>query len=252
MTQLWPLVPAAAVCAAAVFFLQRARKRYLKQAEDSGPQLEVRASAQRFLGFEDIRDGIVVLPGGRYRLVLEVVGTVNFPLLSETEQDNIEASFRTLVASLTFPVQFYTQTRQIDLSRQIQGIEERMPGLPTELRRYARELSQYLAAWARYSPLVRKNYVVIHYDAGPGEDRFSLARQELLRRAEVVGSELSRWLKWRKLTTDEVVELLYTVLNKERSAYARARDAVDHGFFEPYVSGRRPEVTGSVAKEGRR
>jgi len=196
-----------------------------------------KGTAQSFLGFEDIRDGIIILPGGKYRTILEVIGTVNFPLLSNTEQDNIEASFRTLLGSVNFPVQFYTQTRQIDLSPQIQGIEQRMPVLPGRLRQYARELTQYLAAWARYSPLVRRNYIVIQYDAGPGEDKFSLARQELLRRVEVIGSELSKWLKWRRLTTDEVVELLYTTLNKERSAYARAQDAVEQGFFAPFVSG---------------
>lgn len=244
---MWPIIPAATVCFAAIAILQRARARELSRAGQKTGQeptstkrrTKNESTMQGFLEFEDIRDGIIVLPGGRYRAVIEVIGTVNFPLLSDTEQENIESSFRTLLASVNFPLQFYTQTRQIDLSPQIRGIEERMATLPDNLRRYAYELSQYLAGWARYSPLVRRNYIVVQYDAGPGEDKFVLAKQELLRRTEMLGSELSKWLKWHRLTTDEIVELLYTALNKDRSSYARGQDAVEYGFFEPYVKGLR-------------
>lgn len=244
--QLWPVL-AIAACVAGLLFLRKARDRELATAKGSPQPKEGSArkkqrespggSAQSFLGFQDIREGIIILPGGRYRAVLEVIGTVNFPLLSATEQDNIETSFRTLLGSVNFPVQFYVQTRQIDLTPQVRGIEERMAVLPAELRQYARDLTQYLTAWARYSPLTRKNYIVVQYDAGPGEDKFVLAKQELLRRCEVIGSELSKWLKWRRLTTDDIVELLYVILNKERSAYAKAQDAVEQGFLAPYVSG---------------
>lgn len=242
---MWPVIPAAIVCFAAVVLLRKARDRELRRAKQGTgskntsprPHRKSQDTAQAFLGFEDIRDGIIILPGGRYRAVLEVIGTVNFPLLSSTEQDSIESSFRTLLGSVNFPVQFYVQTRQIDLSHQIRGIEERITALPENLKRYGHELCRYLSAWARYSPLVRRNYIVLCYDAGPGDDKFTLARQELLRRTEVIGSELAKWVKWRRLTTDDIVELLYVILNKDRSAYAKAQDAVEQGFLAPYVSG---------------
>lgn len=201
------------------------------------PRAAAPTSAQSFLGFTDIRDGIIILPGNRYRAVIEVIGMVNFPLLSDTEQENIEASFRTLVASLNFPVQFYMQTRQVDLREQIARIQQAKQTLPEPLQESAKALEEYLAAWMKASPLVQKNFVVIEYDAKPGEGGFVVAKQELLHRVEIVGAELSKWLRWRRLTTDEIIELLYTITNKDKSKYARASDAVEHGFFAPYVTG---------------
>ncbi|MGB9879915.1 MAG: hypothetical protein ACPLRM_04045, partial [Anaerolineae bacterium] len=207
----------------------------LKRMKTGGTEVDGACpSAQRFLGFEDVRQGIVILPGGRYRLILEVVGNLNWRLLSDAEQNGVEDAFSAFLASLSFPVQFYVQTRLLDLSAEIVRLQA--GGREDEhaaLGDYRRRFCDYLARWmGSQNVLLRKGYVVIPYD-GPGD--FELAKRELAHRKEIVEGALRGMLSTKQLSTEEVVDLLYVLYNKERAVYAKMRDAAEFGFLEPCV-----------------
>lgn len=70
---------------------------------------------------------------------------MNFPLLSAAEQEQVEASFRSLIASLTFPVQFFVQTRRLDISRQIDEVKARSSQIPEAMRDYSGSYAAHLA-----------------------------------------------------------------------------------------------------------
>ena len=104
-------------------------------------------SVQDFLEFKDIKNGIITLQNNDYRLILEVTGTLNFFLMSEEEQDKAEANFRSLLGSLTFPIQFYTQTRLLDLSNEVLQIRSGLSNLPERLRIYGMQMSEDMQRW---------------------------------------------------------------------------------------------------------
>jgi len=215
--------------------LLRLKKRYDVRAPEptrGGPKKG--PGARDFIEFEDIEGGVLRLPGGRYRLVLEVLGSVNFDLLSPEEQNAVEDSFRAMLLGIDFPVQFYKQSRLLDLSRELAELNARMPSLPESVREYAGRFTNYLAAWMRNgSVLVRRNYVVIPAEGDDPE----VARQELWRRKEILEAQLRKYLGTTPLNTDQLVDVLYVAYNKSRALSARTSDAASHGFLEPLVRG---------------
>jgi hypothetical protein len=209
-------------------------------------------SAQDVLGFEDIVDDIIILPGKRYRLVLEVMGTVNFPLRSDEEQDMVEASFSTFLmtlAAMNTPVQMYIQSRKLDLQEQIDAIEAQKAGLPDPIRAYADQHAAYLRRWMDYAPYINKRYIVLPFDAPQGY-AFDKAKRELLRRKEALERQMARYLTCRTLVTDEIVDLFYTLLNKDKTTSQRSSDAFEKGFFDLWVKGvPMSEARAAVRKE---
>lgn len=196
-------------------------------------------NVQDILGFDDIVDGIVVLPGRRYRVILEVMGTVNFPLRSSEEQDMVEDSFSALLSTLATmksPVQMYIQARKLDLLPQIQDIEERMRNLPEPVQKYAESHKEYLRQWMYYAPYVTKRYLILPYDA-PAESDLQQVKRELWRRKEAVEKQISRYLSCRQLSTQEIIELLYNLYNKAKATSQRPSDAFKEGFFDLHAKG---------------
>lgn len=88
-----------------------------------------------FLSIEDIKDGLLILKGNRYRAVV-TADPVNFSLLSEEEQGAVEAAFISLLLSLSFPLQFFTIVKPVDVSESIEEFRERLQFLPEGMREY--------------------------------------------------------------------------------------------------------------------
>ena len=165
------------------FFLIKKHQKALEGA-DCGDK----NSVQDFLEFKDIKNGIISLPNNDYRLILEVTGTLNFFLMSEEEQDKAEANFRSLLGSLTFPIQFYTQTRLLDLSNEVLQIRSGLSNLPERLRIYGMQMSEDMQRWmGSKNVMLKRNYIVIPYQ----NDDYQEAVRELSRRKDIIVSELS-------------------------------------------------------------
>ncbi len=231
--QIWiGLIGLLLTAVAALYFVKmRGRLKQGKAKDSRSP------SAQEFMGIEDIENGILILPGGRYRLILEVLGTLNFLLLTDEEQNTVEDLFRSCLASISFPVQFYVQTRRLDLSAEIAGLNRVVhEGEAPQLKQYRERFVNHLSTdWMRgRNVLTRRTYVVIPYD-GPGG--YEEAQQELWRRRELIDATLRRWLGTRTLSTGDIVEILYVLFNKERANTAKIGAAVEYGYLEPYVRG---------------
>ncbi len=62
---------------------------------------------------EDVRQGVLVLSGGRYRMICRV-SAVDFWLLSEEEQNAVEDAAAALMR-LTFPVQILVTPQAVDV-----------------------------------------------------------------------------------------------------------------------------------------
>lgn len=207
-------------------------------------------SAREFLGLEELRYGLARFRGGRYVAVAEVPASVNYLLMSGPEQDRVEAAFGALLNSLSFPVQFYTQSRALDLGDRVSGLARRVRSLEGPLRDYGEVVLSHLSEWAgRRGVMVRRNYVVVPVWASSFEE----AEREVARRLDVVAQGLRRIgpLELRRLSTTELGELLYVALNKERALAPRFPDMVREGLHSLFVSGRvRRGASSSAARKG--
>src|SRR5690554_6029462 len=96
---------------------------------------------QNHLDIVDIKDNVLILTGGRFRIVIEAQA-INFDLLSEAEQDAAIYSYANLINSLDFPMQVVIRTRQVDITNYIDYLKSFRRLQPTSILR--QQLDNYI------------------------------------------------------------------------------------------------------------
>jgi type IV secretory pathway VirB4 component len=197
-------------------------------------------SSQDFVPIREVRDGIVVLKDGSLRAVV-MASSLNFALKSEEEQTAIILQFQGFLNSLDFSVQFFIQSRELDIRPYISLLEERFKEQTEDLMRIqVREYIEFIKTFVESTNIMTKNFfVVIPYTpaifkptAGtlarilPGSTStamtrakersadFEESRSQLEQRVSVVEQGLVRsGVRIAPLGTEEVIELFYKLFN---------------------------------------
>ena len=97
-------------------------------APPGGPQNQAVAihsnpnSTQNTLEIAEIRDGIVILNDGSFRSVV-MVKSINFDLMSTSEQESVEFVYQRFLNSLVFPIQIFIRSERIDLRPYIEKLD---------------------------------------------------------------------------------------------------------------------------------
>lgn len=80
-------------------------------------------STQNALEIAEIRDGIVIMNDGSYRSVV-MVKSINFDLMSPTEQESVEYGYQGFLNSLYFPIQIFIRSQKVDLAPYIDKLDK--------------------------------------------------------------------------------------------------------------------------------
>ena len=80
-------------------------------------------STQNTLQIAEIRDGIVIMNDGSYRSVV-MVKSINFDLMSGSEQEAVEYSYQGFLNSLYFPIQIFMRSSKVDLQPYIEKLDK--------------------------------------------------------------------------------------------------------------------------------
>jgi hypothetical protein len=201
-------------------------------------------STQDHLDFVDIRDDIVILKGGLYRIVIEATA-INFDLLSEDEQNATIYAYATLVNSLEYPIQIVVRTRQIDITDYLNYLKNHLKEQPTvALREQLQDYIEFIQQLVLENTVLAKRFfVVVPYYLGgsaatastqtsgvkPGavaakstasktatDDIVVKAKRELDQKMEELKWQFKRiGIQIRKLTTEELIRLYYEIYNPE-------------------------------------
>lgn len=183
---------------------------------------------------EDIRNGIVLLTRNRYRVILRL-GTINFDLLSENEQEVVENILMASAQGIDFPVQFLCTTEVIDTRSAIADLYTSVSSEVSEKRlSYANMLLSYLdELMSKRAVLVRHSYAVIGCDGEPWEK----ARGILEHRASIIANSLSKAkINVSSMTSEEIVDLLHGMLNRKKAI--RPSDVINANGIDLFVSGK--------------
>jgi len=170
-----------------------------------------KGSARTQVGIKEVRDNVLVLPGNRYRSVLEA-GSVNFELQSEAEQDALVDGYQSFLNSLTSPVQILVRTRELDVDRYLEGFRSSREDEPLEI--YRKQLDNYGAfirkLVAGNKILSRKFYVIIPCDGQAGAD-FAQAKEQIMLEQEILIKGLEKLgMTARPLSGLEILDLFYS------------------------------------------
>ena len=205
------------------------------------PSAATKAGAtQEFVPIKEVRDGVVVLKDGSLR-ALVMASSINLALKSQDEQEAIIGQFQNFLNSLEFTVQFFVESRDLDIRPYIALLEERYAATLDDLMRIQiREYITFIKDFTERANIMAKNFfIVVPYDPallarGGGisstlsnlmptghpssgvitDEQFEQYRMQLEQRLSVIEQGLVRTgVRVVTLGTEEVIELFYKLFN---------------------------------------
>jgi hypothetical protein len=201
-------------------------------------------TAQEFLPFEDIRDGMIILGGHKYRVVIEATST-NYNLKTDKEKELIEISFQRFLNSLTFPITFYVQTKKIDNSKMLSLLEEEIKSTISQFPELAQYGNIYLMEMMNLEGYIgnnkqKKKYIIVPYEEAinlpnlSDEEKYEYSLKEIYTRASIIVDGLSAvGIKAKILDTKELAELVYSTYHKD--SYSQVENITSGEFLSLIV-----------------
>ena len=207
-------------------------------------------TAQEFLPFKDIRDGVIDLGGHNYRAIIECTST-NYNLKTDKEKEIIEVSFQRFLNSLTFPIYFFIQTRTLDNSKLLHKMEEELQQVVKKYPQMQEYAEIYIREMENLNDYVgnnkqKKKYIIVPYNEAIGlndlteDEKYEYSVKEVKQRARMLEDGLSAvGVKTKLLDTKGLAELVYSTYHKDN--YSHYESIVDGEFLTLMVDGENPE-----------
>lgn len=200
-------------------------------------------STQSFVPIKEIRDGVIVLKDGGLRAIL-MVSSLNFALKSSEEQEAIILQYQNFLNSLDFSVQFFIQSRRLNIAPYLDLLKERQRKEANDLLKIQEaEYIDFVKNFVESTGIVTKMfYVVVPYvpsilpasggtisgifDALLGRKKnkknargadindFEENKLQLFQRADAVLQGINRTgVRAVPLNTEELIELFFGLYN---------------------------------------
>lgn len=193
-------------------------------------------AAQEFVPIKEVRGGVMVLKDGTLAGAM-LASSLNFALKSADEQSAILAQFQNFLNSLDFSVQFFVQSRKLDIRPYITLLEERFKAQTEDLMRIqVKEYIEFIKTFTERANIMSKHFFIVVPYSPPIVDLnktvqekvfgkaslsartkdigFEEHRTQLEQRMAVVEQGLVRCgIRTAPLGTEEVIELLYKEFN---------------------------------------
>ncbi len=191
-------------------------------------------ATQDFVPIRDIRDNVVMLKNGQMCMIL-LASSINFALKSTDEQTAILGQFQSFINTIDFSLQFYIQSRRLNIEPYLAQLVEREPLQDNDLMKIQlREYMEFIRTFTREVDVMTKNFfIVIPYtpieinlssnlsamfgkkkDVHADETKFEEHRLQLEQRASLVEQGLTRiGVRTIALQNEELVELYYHIFN---------------------------------------
>lgn len=192
---------------------------------------------QEFIPIKEIRDGVVILKDDSLHMIL-MASTLNFALKSEDEQTAIIAQYQNFLNSLDFSVQFFIQSRKLNIESYIAALKQLEKKQDNELMKIqTKEYIEFVKNFVKISNVMEKTfYISVPYSTASmevkknfiggivagffkkadkeTEDDFEENKIQLEQRADIVAQGLSRvGVRVAPLDTEELIELFYELFN---------------------------------------
>src|SRR3989344_256595 len=189
------------------------------------------ASTQEHLDIEDILEDLVILKSGWISMVLST-SSVNFDLLSETEQDTTIYAYAAFLNSLTFPLEVLIRSKKADISSYFAHLEEAEVSQPNpDIKAQIKKYKEFISSIVSQKTILDKEfYLIINFsplemgfkglakasaaNAKNKKQLLSGSKASLAPKRDHIIKQMGRiGLNVKQLTTQELIELFYDIYN---------------------------------------
>ncbi|MEO8581587.1 MAG: hypothetical protein ABI425_03295 [Patescibacteria group bacterium] len=209
------------------------------------------STTQLFLDLYDITNDLIILGDGAASLVI-TVSAMNFGLLSEGEQDATIYAYAALLNSLSYPIQIVIRSQPKDVTAYLKKIQDLEDTATNQIyRQKIKEYHSFVESLVQdQNVLDKKFYIIIPLSAVemglttqsviPGAKSKSLssfeknyiiekAKTNLIPRRDHLIDQLARiGLYSRQLTTQELIQMLYSSYNPESFEGQKVTDTANY------------------------
>ena len=211
-------------------------------------------STQRYLPIAEIKEDTVILKNGGLRAVLKV-NSLNFNLKSEIEQQGIIAGYQAFLNTLIFPVQILVRSTRLNIDPYLKSLRDKVKGQTNPLvKEQTADYIGFMEKLVEIADIMQKNfYIIVPVDAPSKVKRGLIMRfldwlniddtrskaiararefhsySKILRdRITLIQSGLENvGITMRRLKTDELVQLYYTLYNPISSQKQKFNSTVE-------------------------
>lgn len=167
-------------------------------------------SARSQIRIKSVQGNILELPSNQYRSVLEV-SSINFELMSETEQDALTDIYQSFLHSLGNDIQIIVRVRELDMEKYIDEFKNRLNQSDQAI--YKKQAKQYLSfirgLVSDNKVLSRRFFVVI--SPGSVAETYEQAKEHLQLQIDGVAKGLGKLgMQTSVLEGIELLDLFYS------------------------------------------
>lgn len=128
----------------------------------------ISSTTQEFLDVYDIVNDMVLLKDGTAAVILQI-GTMNFSLLAEQEQDAVIFTYGSLLNSLNYPIQINIQSQTKDATKYLRLLDEQIKKASSDRKAILiRQYRDFVATLIRERNVLQKRFYIV-VPASPGE-----------------------------------------------------------------------------------
>jgi hypothetical protein len=205
------------------------------------PDKPILSTTQDFVPVADITNDIVIYKDGGAALIMEST-SLNFGLLSEREQAAVIAAYAAMINSLTFSIQIVVLTQKKDISTYIHFLDDEAKKITQPLlSKLMQGYRDFITESVKKKNVLGKRFFVVLYfsplELGVGKSVAALTKKRsgplpypesyVVKKAKVVlyprRDHLIRQagrlgIKFKQLTTPDLINLFHSIYNPERPA----------------------------------
>lgn len=210
-------------------YLRKKNRMYSSRNEEKVNLKRQRKNIKTIWGIEEIKDGILTV-NNRHSIIIEL-GSIEYKLLNDREQNNIDNNLVKIAKTFTNQTQFFSTIEKIDTTEKVETIRNNIEKQKnSNIKEYGESIIEYLQNIMQEDNLyVRKNYLII-----TSNEAYKKAERELKEYYEDLKYSLSNIKVTTRLLLDiDIIELLHRELN--RNSNEQLRNIIKEGGLDFYV-----------------
>lgn len=210
-------------------YLRKKNRIYSLRIQEKVNLKKQKKNIKTIWGIKEINNGVLTV-NNRHSIIIEL-GSIEYRLLNDEEQNNIDNNLVKISKTFTNQTQFFSTIEKIDTTEKIETIRNNIEKQKnSNIKEYGESIIEYLDNIMQEDNLyVRKNYLII-----TSNEPYEKAERELKEYYEDIRYSLSNIKVTTRLLSDiDIIELIHRELNKNSNE--QLRNIIKKGGLDFYV-----------------